>query len=53
MVIEGKGQSLAIVPITNKEFLKLQGKNVLLSYRIMDNGIHKIIMKPIDKRLMI
>jgi len=53
VVIEGKGQSLAIVPITNKEFLKLQGKNVLLSYRIMDNGIHKIIMKPIDKRLMI
>ena len=52
-LIEGKGQSLVIVPITNKEFLKLQGKNVSLSYKVMDNGMSKIIIKPIGKKLMI
>jgi len=52
-IIEGKGQSVVIVPINNREFLKLQGKNVSLNYRVMDNGIPKIIIKPIGKELQI
>jgi hypothetical protein len=52
-LVEGKGQNLAIVPITNKEFLKLQGKDVSLSYKIADNGTSKIIMREKGKELMI
>ena len=52
-LIEGKEQSLVIAPITNKEFLKLHNKHVAVGYRITDNGISKIIIKPRDKGLAV
>lgn len=52
-LIEGKEQGLVIAPIANKEFLKLQNKNVAISYRIMDNGISKIVIKEKSKELQI
>ncbi len=50
-LIEGRCQNLVVVPISNKEFLKLHGKNVSLSYGVIDNGAPKIIIKPVGKEL--
>ena len=52
-LIEDNQKHLAMVSITSKEFLKLQDKKVSISYRIMDNGVPKISIKPIGKDLQI
>ena len=52
-LVEGIQKNLAIVVISNKEFMQLQGKKVSINYREFSNGLAKFIIKPVGQGLSI
>ena len=52
-LVEGIQKNLAIVAISNKEFMQLQGKKVSINYREFSNGLAKFIIKPVGQGLSI
>ena len=52
-VITDQQKRLVVVPVTSKNLSQLQGKNVTISYKVMDQGLSKVIIKPAGKELAI
>jgi|GEM_PF-1394453 len=52
-VITDQQKRLVVVPVTSKNLSQLQGKNVTINYKVMDQGLSKIIIKPAGKELTI